>query len=215
MAVALLAAILKPQILRLMQGGEEEWRGEKREREISFKQSSLLDMVSRYAAAMARIKSWQRKLTQNKEAEKGIFFFPSFGSLLFLPPLHLSLLAQHLTQGAVRGQLFPCRSRVLRNADLPAKFTPGPLWGEWGRIFYFSWKKKCLVCAPNPLRNLEVHLQNSLTLPLALTQDFLVLAEESGSSLAVVMCWLFDAWCPLCTLHRQQSMKRHWSARVD
>lgn len=92
MAVASLAAILKPQILSLMRDSKEEGR-EKREKERSFNQSGLLDMVSRYAAAMARIESWQHKLLQNKEAEKRIF--PS-APLLFFPPLYLPVPIRHL-----------------------------------------------------------------------------------------------------------------------
>lgn len=69
-------------------------------------------MVSRYAAAMARIKSWQHKLLQNKEAEKKDFslsapWFFSHLSISFSPSTtSIPLLAQHLTQGAVRGRLF-------------------------------------------------------------------------------------------------------------
>lgn len=89
------------------QGGR---KGKKREKEISFNQTGLLDTVSRYAAAMARIISWQHKLLQNKEAEKRIFFFSlltSFSPTFLYPCPHPpSLLAQHLTRGAARGQLF-------------------------------------------------------------------------------------------------------------
>lgn len=94
MAVASLAAILKPQILSLMQGGKEEGR-EKREKELSLNQSGLLDTVSRHAAAMAQIKSWQYKRLQNKEAEKKDFFSLS-APLFFLSPLHLPLPFHHL-----------------------------------------------------------------------------------------------------------------------
>lgn len=94
MAVASLAAILKPQILSLMQGGKEEGR-EKREKELSLNQSGLLDMVSRHAAAMAQIKSWQYRRLQNKVAEKKDFFF-SLRSLIFLSPLYLPLPIHHL-----------------------------------------------------------------------------------------------------------------------
>lgn len=89
MAVASLAAILKPQILSLMQGGKEEGR-EKREKELSLNQSGLLDTVSRHAAAMAQIKSWQYKRLQNKEAEKKDFFF-SLSAPLFFSHLSISL----------------------------------------------------------------------------------------------------------------------------
>lgn len=104
MAVASLAAILKPQILSLMQGGKEEGR-EKREKELSPNQSGLLDMVSRHAAAMVQIKSWQYK-----RLPKRIFFLsplPYFSLTSLSPSPHPPpQLAQHLTQGAARGQLF-------------------------------------------------------------------------------------------------------------
>lgn len=162
MAVASLAAILKPQILSLMQDSKEEGR-EGREKERSLNQSGLLDMVTRYAAAMARIKSWQHKLFQNKEAEKRIFpssLLPSFSlTSLSSCPHPPPLLAQHLTQGAVRGQLFFSSSWVLRNADLSAKFTPGPVLEERAGIFILH--KNFSVCAPKAPWNLwEVHLQN-------------------------------------------------------
>lgn len=56
-----------------------------------------------------RFKSWQCKLLQNKEAEKRIFYSLSLSlssnlSILFSHPP--PLLAQHLTEGAARGQLF-------------------------------------------------------------------------------------------------------------
>lgn len=137
MAVASLAAILKPQILSLMQGGKEEGR-EKREKELSLNQSGLLDTVSRHAAAMAQIKSWQYKRLQNKEAEKKDFFslspLPYFSLTSPSPsPLPPPQLAQHLTQGAARGQLFLFSffysNSVLRNANLTAEFMPGPVLG--------------------------------------------------------------------------------------
>lgn len=89
MAVASLAAILKPQILSLMQGGKEEGR-EKREKELSPNQSGLLDMVSRHAAAMVQIKSWQYKRLPKR------IFFLSLRSLIFLSPLYLPLPIHHL-----------------------------------------------------------------------------------------------------------------------
>lgn len=103
MAVASLAAILKPQILSLMQGSKEEKRGggwgagggEGRGRSPNH-QSGLLDMVTRCAAAMAQIKSWQYKLLQNEKAEKRIFFFSHSLSLFPLTSLSPSLPAHHL-----------------------------------------------------------------------------------------------------------------------
>lgn len=84
MAVASLAAILKPQILSLMQGSKEEKRGGGWGGRSPNHQSGLLDMVTRCAAAMAQIKSWQYKLLQNEKAEKRIFFFFPSLSLFFL-----------------------------------------------------------------------------------------------------------------------------------
>lgn len=82
MAVASLAAILKPQIIRLMQG--------RREKELSLNQSGLLDLVLRHAAAMAQIKSRKHKPLQDKEAGKRIFpsLLPYFSltSIFLYPP---------------------------------------------------------------------------------------------------------------------------------
>lgn len=160
MAVASLAAILKPQILSLMQDSKEEGR-EKRKKERSFNQSGLLDMVSRYAAAMARINSWQHKLLQKKEAEKRIF--PN--ALLFF--FHLSISLSPSTTSIGSASYTRCRERtaffysswVLKNAYLPAKFTPGPVLGEGAGICI--WHKNFSVCAPKAPWNLwEVHLRN-------------------------------------------------------
>lgn len=95
MAVASLAAILKPQILCLMQGNEEERRGrgggggeeEKKKKSPPSNQSGLLDTVTRRAAAMAQIRRWQRKLLRDEKAEKRLFFHSlALSSLTSLPP---------------------------------------------------------------------------------------------------------------------------------
>lgn len=136
MAVASLAAILKPQILSLMQGGKEEGR-EKREKELSLNQSGLLDTVSRHAAAMAQIKSWQYKRLQNKEAEKKDFF--SLSAPLFFSHLSISLSPSTTSIGSTSytrcsertafSLFFLYSNSVLRNANLTAEFMPGPVLG--------------------------------------------------------------------------------------
>lgn len=126
MAVASLAAILKPQILCLMQAmRRREGEGEKKTTKKNPNQSGLLDMVTRCAAAMAQIRWWQYKVLQNEKAEKRHFsFFP-------VPPPPLpptTLLAHHIgsvyTRCSERTAFFVLRSRVLRNADLAARFMP-------------------------------------------------------------------------------------------
>lgn len=121
------------------QGIEKKRKKKKRERR---NQSGLVDMVTRCAAAMAQIKSWQYKLLQNKKAEKRIFFFfplsLSFSSNLSisLSPPTTSIGSASYTRCSERTAFFILRSCVLRNANLAAQSIPGPV--VWGQNFLFT-----------------------------------------------------------------------------
>lgn len=145
-------------------GQQERRKGKKREKEISFNQTGLLDTVSRYAAAMAQIISWQHKLLQNKEAEKRIFF--SLCPLLFLPPFYIPVPIHHLYWLNILHKVqredsffFPARAesyemQIYQLNSHQVQFEGG------GQEFLF-YMKNFSLCVPTPPWNLcEVHLQN-------------------------------------------------------
>lgn len=130
MAVASLAAILKPQILCLMQANEEERRGKKKQKAPN--QFGLLDMVTRRAAAMAQIRRWQCKLLQIGKAEKRLFFpllsfFSNLSTSISSPTTFIG--SASYTRCIERTAFSVLRSFVSRNANLAAQSIPGLVVG--------------------------------------------------------------------------------------